>query len=105
MTTPRETSITKSAIKKLNDLSNCRAKKAHSGFYGQSEVDIYGCCEGFAFFLEGKRPGGEPTERQKSILRDWDKAGAITGVYTSAAEAVDIVVAGVAERKAALLRP
>ena len=87
-----EKNITKSILARLNSLPHCRAKKYPGGMMGGAEVDIYGCIEGRAFFLEVKRPGQKPTPRQESILRAWAEAGAVTGVATSAAEAETLVL-------------
>lgn len=87
--TPLEKSITKGILARLNSLPGCRAKKYPGGMMGGAEVDIYGCINGRAFFLEVKRPGEKATPRQESILRAWSEAGAITGVVTSTAEAVE----------------
>lgn len=89
---PRESSITALAIKKLNAIEGCHVEKRHSGMFGNSEVDLCGCYNGRAFFLEGKQPGRDASPRQKSILRKWRRVGAIVGVYHTAAEAVEIVL-------------
>ena len=89
--TAKESAIVEGAIRKLNALPRTWAKKFHGTAFGHAEVDVYGCCQGRAFFLEGKRPGEKPTPRQQKILERWAACGAITGVFTSADEAVSIV--------------
>ena len=94
MTTPLEKNVTKGILRRLNAIPLCRAKKHHGGLYGAAEVDIYGCYDGRAFFVEVKRPGGKATARQQSDLRAWTAAGAITGCVSSADEAEALVVGG-----------
>ena len=91
MTTPLEKNITKTIIKRLNALQGCKVKKFHGSAWGEAELDIYGCYQGRAVFIEVKRPGGKPTARQESIIRDWESVGAITGTVTSADEAEALV--------------
>lgn len=95
MTTALEKNITKTILKRLNGLPGCRAKKHHGSAWGSAELDVYGCMQGRAFYLEVKRPGGEPTERQQSIIREWEAAGAITGTVHSADEAETMVTGGI----------
>ena len=99
--TQSEKSVVKAAVKALNEMPRTQAHKFHGTQFGCGELDVYGCSEGYAFFLEAKAPGKESTltPRQGSLLRKWEATGAITGVFTSRDEALGIVAAGVAERK------
>jgi VRR-NUC domain-containing protein len=45
--------------------------------------DIHGVCQGRAFYIEVKRPGGKPTEAQKAFLRKAASHGAIVGIAYS----------------------
>jgi len=94
MTTPLEKNITKTTIKRLNTLEGCKVKKFHGSAWGNAELDVYGCYKGRAVFIEVKRPGEKATDRQSSIIREWASVGAITGVVTSADEAVALVLGG-----------
>lgn len=89
--TTLESTITKKTLDALNAIPGVLAKKRHASNFGQSDLDIYGCDNGRAFFIEMKRPGEEPSERQKKFMRDWIKAGAITGVATSPEEALALL--------------
>ena len=86
-----ESTITKKTLSILNSIQGCLAKKRHASNFGESDVDIYGCYNGQAFFIEMKRPGEEPSERQKKFIRDWLAVGAISGVATSPDEALALL--------------
>lgn len=62
---------------------DCAYIKLHGEAAQTFGVDLLGCYRGRAFAIEIKRPGGKPTERQLRFLRQWDAAGAITGVAES----------------------
>lgn len=68
--------------------------KVHGGPLQPALNDLVGCYRGRAFMLEGKRPGGRMTPRQQVRAAQWAKAGAITGVFTSPAEAAALVTGG-----------
>jgi hypothetical protein len=68
--------------------------KIHGGPYQPDLNDLVGCHRGRAFMLEGKRPGEPMTPRQRVRSEQWKAAGAITGVFTSAGEAVALVTGG-----------
>lgn len=65
--------------------------KVHGGPMQPDINDLVGCYQGRAFMLEGKRPGEQMTPRQRVRAAQWAKAGAITGMFTSADEAVALV--------------
>ena len=90
-TTVLESTVTKKTLDALNAIPGVLAKKRHASNFGQSDLDIYGCDNGRAFFIEMKRPGEEPSERQKKFMRDWLAAGAVTGVATSPEEALALL--------------
>lgn len=48
--------------------------------YGKSTLDYLGCLRGKFFAIEAKRPGGEPTERQRRMLAEIESAGGTTFV-------------------------
>jgi len=101
---PLESVIVKAAVTKLNELPNCVAEKLHGGpMSGHQKLDVLCCRDGQMYYLEGKRPGEVPTARQESTMRKWRKAGAICEVFTSAAQAVDIVTRSRQKGDAALL--
>ena len=55
---PLESSVVATIIKKLNAVPGCRVKKFHGSAFGMMELDIYGCFNGRAVFIEVKRPSG-----------------------------------------------
>lgn len=88
-----EARIVAAALKQLRALGAV-AVKVHGGPYQPALNDVVGCYRGRAFLLEGKQPGGVMTPRQAQTARQWAAAGAIVGVFTSAAEAVALVAGG-----------
>jgi len=88
---PLESTIAKAALRKLNALDGCRAKKHHGSNFGAIELDIYGCYRGLSFFIEMKRPGGKLSDRQVVEIAKWKAVGAATGVAYSAEEALEII--------------
>lgn len=88
---PLESSVVATIIKKLNAVPGCRVKKFHGSAFGMMELDIYGCFNGRAVFIEVKRPGGKATERQKREIERWRAVGALTGCATTPQEALSII--------------
>jgi len=43
--------------------------------YGESHLDYVGCCHGWFFTIETKKPGAKPTPRQKERIRTVEKSG------------------------------
>lgn len=81
----------RSALEALNKLPGGRFRKRHGTAYGVAgDPDIYGSLNGKHVELEAKAPGERPTVLQERRLREWAETGAITGWFTSAAEAVAI---------------
>ena len=66
------------------------AMKIHGCGYQEHSVDILGCYNGRAFAIEGKLKG-DATPAQWTVMRRWQAAGAIVGVYHSVDEALDLV--------------
>ena len=88
--------MTARARELLNEIEGCVCFKYHGSPYSVAgHSDLYGTIQGSSFFLEGKMPGKKPTVLQEAFLRRVAKAGAITGVYYSPEEAVNIVFMGV----------
>jgi hypothetical protein len=75
-----EDSIVKASMRYLRSLPNCKARKRRGGVSNRGEPDIYGSINGMHFEIEVKAPGNVPTPHQKARLKEWDEAGAITGV-------------------------
>ena len=87
-----ESHIVAKILKALNGLPMCRAEKLHGGpMSGAQKLDIMCCREGRFYYLEVKRPGGKPTDRQKNTMGKWRLTGAVVECVTSADEALDIV--------------
>lgn len=87
-----EASMNSRAVDKINALPGCVAFKHHGTPYSVAgHSDIYGCAKGRAFFLEGKLPGKKPRPNQIEFLKRMEEAGAITGVYFSSEEAVELL--------------
>lgn len=86
-----ESSICNTIIKKLNAVPGCRVKKFHGSPFGKCELDIYGCYNGVALFIEVKRPGCKPTIRQNKEIEDWRAVGAISGFVTGAEGALSML--------------
>ena len=66
---PLESSVVATIIKKLNAVPGCRVKKFHGSAFGMMELDIYGCFNGRAVFIEVKRPGAAETGDRKVARR------------------------------------
>ena len=82
-------------LKTINCIHGVWAK-AHvaTAYTGKGHPDIYGCCEGRAFFAEVKLPGKTLTKLQKTILRNiQEKSGAECFVWTTEEEAVHDIIA------------
>lgn len=85
-----EATIVTKAQKALREIG-CVVTKIHGGPYQPDLNDLVGCYRGRAFMLEAKKPGEHMTPRQRVRAEQWAAAGAITGEFTSAAEAVALV--------------
>ncbi|MGZ6281802.1 MAG: hypothetical protein ACXWQ5_00790 [Ktedonobacterales bacterium] len=79
-------------------MRHCK-KEPHSKFWryvghlGQEGgmPDIHGVVCGIAVFIECKREGEGPNERQMLQMRELEEAGAIVGIARSAADAEEIL--------------
>lgn len=81
---PLESTIVNSILRWLKKQPGVKAEKTHGGMYGRAgKPDISGCVNGRRFEIEVKRPGNKPTKLQLKELREWEEAGAITGVAYS----------------------
>jgi len=89
-----ETAIVRAAQRDLRALGAV-VVKIHAGPMQPDINDLVGCYRGRAFMLEAKQPGEQMTPRQKVRAEQWKAAGAITGMFTSAAEAVALVTGAV----------
>lgn len=88
-----ERQIVDGAQRKLRALGAVVAK-IHAGPMQPDLNDLVGCYRGRAFMLEAKAPGEQMTPRQRVRAQQWAAAGAITGMFTSADEAVVLVTGG-----------
>jgi len=92
MDSPRESAIVTAILKRLHEIPHCVARKRHGTAFGiAGDPDIFGCVNGWHFEIEVKRPGEKPTPLQTHRLIEWRKAGAVTGVATTADEAVELL--------------
>src|SRR5262245_24500684 len=63
--------------------------KIHGGpFQDAGLPDLMGYYRGYGFAFEVKEPDGEPSELQLETLADMKRAGAVTGIITTAREAI-----------------
>lgn len=90
----KEATLNKNVVAALNRIDGCLARKRSAHINNKGQPDVTGCIRGIRFELEGKLEGNRPTKIQRKRLREWEDAGAITGVYYSVAEAVQIVETG-----------
>lgn len=64
--------------------------KIHGGpFQDAGLPDIMGYYKGRGFAFEVKEPDGKPSELQLETIADMKRAGAVTGIITTAKEAID----------------
>jgi len=89
-----EATLNKKVVAWLKTLPNTHAYKRLGGHANKGEPDVTGCSHGIRIELEGKLPGNKVTPLQAKKLRNWEAAGAITGVYHSLEEAQQIVKKG-----------
>lgn len=86
--TQTEKSVVNHLMKKLGGIIGCYAIKTHGGGYGSvGQPDIIGCYSGCMFAVEVKTSHGKISEIQKSVLNKWNRAGAVTAVVWSTADA------------------
>ncbi len=79
MSTP-EGKVKAKISKVLKDTPNLYYEMPVPGGFGKSGLD-YSCCYfGRAFYIEAKKPGGVPTDRQETTIKDQRAAGAIVFV-------------------------
>lgn len=59
------------------------------GGWGKSGLDYYGCADGLFFAIETKRPGEEPTDRQKLTIKNMVRSGAFVFVIDGPGPGLD----------------
>jgi len=90
----KEVDLNRKVAKWICALPNGNAYKRLGYLHNKGEPDVTGCVQGVRIEIEGKMPGKKATPIQEFKLREWKKAGAITGVYHSLEEAQTIVIEG-----------
>ena len=75
-----EASVVKGALKILNNLNECYARKRAGGPNRRGEPDITGCYKSKRIEIEAKALGNKATKLQKERLEVWKSCGAITGI-------------------------
>lgn len=98
-----EAKLSERVVAALCKLPGCRAEKRHGSVFGTNTLDITGSIDGFAFEIETKMPGKEPTDRQNARMRMLKSFNIITGWYDNVEDAVKIVREGY-ERQLARIR-
>lgn len=89
---PMERTIVKNIMKYLDSIPLCKCQKTHGGQFGKAGTpDITGCIAGRRFDFEVKRPGGRVSALQWKELREWEAAGAVTGVVYSVEDVQNIL--------------
>lgn len=73
-----------------------RKRRAVGGLKGMP--DVTACSHGILLELEGKVPGGRVSPKQEFYIRQFQAAGAISGVYYSLADVQRMVYFGMKER-------
>ena len=95
---PTENEMNAKAVKALNKLPRSKFWKRLSGPNRKGQADITGISHGFSIEIEGKTGDEQLTPLQRKWLDDCAAVGAITGVYRSPEEAVEIVRKGLLVR-------
>lgn len=93
-TIPLEKQIVVRIMLALRTRPGVIVRKRHGTAMGVAgDPDLYGSIRGRHFEIEVKRPdrSSELTELQRQRLREWEEAGAITGVARSVEEALAIL--------------
>lgn len=80
-----ETRLVGRVIERIKWLGG-HARKVHGNVYVSGEPDVDGCLRGRALKVEVKVPGERPTPLQMSVLRRWERAGALAGWVASVDE-------------------
>ena len=71
-----ENALTVKLIKRLNEISGCRARKRHGGKFQSGDPDVAVVYKGHAVYIEVKVLGGALTKLQAFQLARWAEAGA-----------------------------
>lgn len=91
-----EKSIVDKIMRWLKSLPLCNARKRRGGISNAGQPDIEGCICGLHFEIEVKAPDGRLSKLQAAKLKQWGRAGAITGVAYSLDDARRIIYQGLA---------
>lgn len=76
----------------VKSLPAAEIRKLHGTMYAvKGDPDLYGCIAGRMFVIECKQPGKYPSKIQYKRLREWNEAGAVTGVARSLEDAKTIL--------------
>lgn len=90
-----EKNIVSRIMKALKGRRGVVVRKRHGTAMGVAgDPDLYGSIGGRHFEIEVKRPGdpsSQLTELQRQRLREWEQAGAITGVARSPEDALRLL--------------
>jgi hypothetical protein len=87
-----EKSVVGSIVKALRTRPGVVVRKRHGTAMGVAgDPDLYGTIGGRHFEIEVKRPGSRLTELQAQRLREWARAGAVTGVARTVEDALRIL--------------
>ena len=88
----RESAILRAILQALRRVPGLVVRKRHGSAAGYAgDADLYGCYRGRHFEIEIKRPGCTATPLQQHRLKQWARAGALTGVVHSAQEALQLL--------------
>lgn len=91
----REKSVVSRIMKALKGRPGVVVRKRHGTAMGVAgDPDLYGSIGGRHFEIEVKRPSdpsSQLTELQRQRLREWEQAGAITGVARSVEDALRLL--------------
>jgi hypothetical protein len=98
---PLESTISKNIMKAVRGkFPGTVILKRHVSMGVTGHPDLYGCLPGGQHFeIEVKQPGNTPTALQQERLAEWKAAGAITGVATTVAQALAILLQGKWDRE------
>ena len=93
-----ETTMNAKAVKLINEMPQTFVRKRYSGPFRKGLPDITGISHGYPVEIEGKLHGNKLTLIQEKWQRQFKELGAITGVYHTPQEAVEIIKNGLREK-------